>query len=89
MAKPINHRIGIMIPGSSVPAAEAGVGTELHHPERKRGTREGMAVSIRPDKGIHIGCRFLKFLLFLAGGQDYDKCNQDKKRKTPGQVVFV
>ena len=39
---------------AAVPVVHAGVGAELHHAERHRGAREGVAMAARPDEGVYI-----------------------------------
>ena len=46
--------IGSVVARTAVPVVHAGVGTELHHTERRRGTREGVTMASRPDERVDI-----------------------------------
>ena len=46
--------VGGVVARAAVPVVHAGVGAELHHAERHRGTREGMAVATCADEGINV-----------------------------------
>ncbi len=56
---------------ATVPVVHSCVGTELHHAEGHRGTREGMAVAARADERVDILGRVSNVIglrLLVAGG---------------------
>ena len=52
MAEPHDRRVGAVIARTRIPALDIGVGAELHHPERQRRTRIGVAMTAGADEQI-------------------------------------
>ena len=46
--------VGIMIAGAALPGVHPGIGAELHHAERSRGSGKSMAGKIRSDHRINV-----------------------------------
>ena len=54
MRKAVDRRVAVMVAGAGVPVAGTGVGTQLHHAERRGGARIGMTVESGADERVHI-----------------------------------
>ena len=53
VAETVDGRIRVMIASAAVPTIQAGVRTELHHPERCSGARIGVSVPSRANERVH------------------------------------
>ena len=70
--------VGGVVAGAAVPVVHAGVGTELHHAEGHRGTREGVAVAACANERIDIFGRIsdiINLRLLVTG------CKRQKKQR--------
>ena len=70
--------VGGVVARAAVPIVHAGVGAELHHAERHRGAREGVAVAARTDKRVDVVGRvsyIINLRLLVAG------CKRQKEQR--------
>ena len=77
MTETYNGVIRIMVAGAALPGINPGVGTQLHHPERSRRSRESMAGEVRADHRVHIIHESPVFLRAGANSHCYSSHNQD------------
>ena len=56
VAESVDEAVGVVVAAATVPVAgfRAGVGAELHHPERSAGSRKGVPVGVGPDKRVDV-----------------------------------
>src|SRR5262245_55104240 len=54
MTEAVNHRIGIVIPGATIPTREPRIRTELDHSERHDCARKRVAMSARANERIDV-----------------------------------
>ena len=54
VAEPVNDAVRVMVATASIPAVQAGVGTELDHSEGRRGPGVGVAVSASADPRVDL-----------------------------------